>query len=501
MRASLLLPLLLALMALVACPDPDDDDATVDDDDATVDDDDATVDDDDAAAGACEGDGDDGITLEVSASAHSPLAALAEVTLDAPGAVYVLVCDGDRVRRTAASSSSGSHGIEVVGLRAETPFTLRAVAELDDGSELRSGSASFTTDALPDDLPPLSTTGATDDDGMVFVLGPTTPNAGGDDPDRPFFVGVDRAGQVVWLYDPDDLDIGSVNGRVAELRDDGDLDLMLRAGMRAITPGGATVADLGAGQNVHHDFEPLPGGGAVFLTRIIQALDVAELGGVVDVMGDGLVEIDAAGAVVWTWDAFEHVPLDFSHPLAAEPNPQGRYDWTHGNAVSLSPDGDFFIVSLRHQNAVIAIDRTDGSIAWTLGEGRDFDLALGGSWFDSQHAASVSGTGDQLQVLLYDNGNLRDTTSRAVAYDIDLGAGTATEAWSWDVGFLTSNFGDARLLEGGDFLVGAGGVRGTDDAALVSQVSPTGEAVWSLEIGDGRWFSRVLPVQWLFEVE
>jgi len=68
------------------------------------------------------------------------------------------------------------------------------------------------------------------------------------------------------------------------------------------------------------------------------------------------------GEVVWEWRSWDH--LD---PAAYPVTPQDRRaEWTHGNTVAETADGDI-VVSFRNISTVVMIERATGKIVWTLG--------------------------------------------------------------------------------------------------------------------------------------
>ena len=87
------------------------------------------------------------------------------------------------------------------------------------------------------------------------------------------------------------------------------------------------------------------------------------------------------GRIVWSWDAFDHLDVwRFGYRLMEVfwhtrgfPN---HLDWTHGNGVSYDPSDDSVIVSLRHQDAVIKIDRATRQIKWILGDHKGWNETL-----------------------------------------------------------------------------------------------------------------------------
>ncbi len=144
----------------------------------------------------------------------------------------------------------------------------------------------------------------------------------------------------------------------------------------------------------------------------------------------------------------------------------------HSNALLRDPrDGDV-IVSLRHQSAVVKAS-WDGEVDWLLAdpagwpeELRDRVLAPVGdvTWPDQQHAPDWHPETGEL--LLFDNGGYRDTPygppydgdprfSRVVAYEIDEGAGTVEETWSWQppgAPLFSVIMGSADRMPGGSVL-------------------------------------------------
>jgi hypothetical protein len=89
-------------------------------------------------------------------------------------------------------------------------------------------------------------------------------------------------------------------------------------------------------------------------------------------------------------------------------------DWSHANAVLIDPSDDSYIVSLRHQDAVVKIDRTTGQLIWIHGPHERWTapwsqhlLTPVGSnfeWHFHQHAPDLTPSGG---MVLFDNGNWR----------------------------------------------------------------------------------------------
>ncbi len=426
--------------------------------------------------------------------------AWADVTLEQPGAAHVVFWN-DEVEplRSTASDVDGTHRLPIIGLRAESAYEVQVVAELEDGTLVTSEAANVTTGSLPDDLAPYVPSGLSHDPAAITILGPADPDGEPADSDAPFLFGVDAEGEVVWLHYTST--VGNHANRFAELLEDGLLQLITPQSVRAVDASGDTswlIATDAAG-STHHDAATLPDGHVVVIAEVTRSIDVPELGGEVDVAGDDLVELDEDGVEVWRWSTFDHLDSQrFPGELSLSEARNGGYDWTHANSLAWVESQGAFLVSLRHQSQVILVDHTSGELLWRLGTDGDFSLEEG-SWFASQHAASMP---EEDLVLLFDNGNEKENPrSRAVAYRIDPVAGTAVQEWAWDPGVYTSNMGDADRLSSGNTLVCASADRREGADGRLVEVTEDGEEVWELAVTDGDWVYRATRVEWLSQVE
>jgi hypothetical protein len=198
----------------------------------------------------------------------------------------------------------------------------------------------------------------------------------------------------------------------------------------------------------HHDYIELPGGGRALVSYpIVPNVDLRGMpGGTVnDTIADGVIqEIDAAEAEIWRWDMSDHFdPATSTFPLnfdESQPPPAGvaefpdAWDVFHINAVDREPDGDY-VVTVRHMDGVFRVDHDTKKVEWTLGTPLSTDasakaLTVVGDPFDGPkrpHDARLNG--DVLTML--DNQAGTGRPSRAVAYRIDVAAGTATLLWEF----------------------------------------------------------------------
>lgn len=212
----------------------------------------------------------------------------------------------------------------------------------------------------------------------------------------------------------------------------------------------------------HHRVNLLPDGNMLILTMEIREftdwpssdtdrdapLETAKLA------GDVVVEFSPDGTVIGRWHLFDL--LDPYRLCYGSRNPYWQkrgfadsMDWCHANAVSHDPRDDSLLVSLRHQDCIIKIDRRSGDLVWILGDPGNWRAPWSDSllhpagdiaWQYHQHDCSVTPDGT---VLCFDNGNYRavpygekvppqENRSRLVEFAINEDAMTVRQVWSWD---------------------------------------------------------------------
>jgi hypothetical protein len=144
--------------------------------------------------------------------------------------------------------------------------------------------------------------------------------------------------------------------------------------------------------------------------------------------------------------------------------------------------GDRLIFSARYLEAVYAIDRASGDIAWKLGgthTPRSLKIEgdpLAGHEFGGQHDARLPGGGDLLTI--FDNGTLRNRPPRAVAFRLDLTRRRAAlvRAVRFAEAPKSVCCGSARLLPGGNWVVSWG------NTPWVTEQTWRGEPVLTIEL-------------------
>ena len=205
--------------------------------------------------------------------------------------------------------------------------------------------------------------------------------------------------------------------------------------------------------------------------------------------------------------------LDAPFWTKAEVAPDGA-DWTHANGLAHDPNDDSLVVTIRHQDCVIKIDRQSGALKWILGAPDRWNEPWAAKllkpvgkpdWFWHPHDPSFLKDGS---LMLFDNGesgavpptprrNLDSLVSRAIAYRLDEGAGTCEPVWSFEGPYSMYVSGAVELPQTGNIFVTFGGITLTrpDGArtynptlgygsAEVFEVTRSGDVVFHAELND-----------------
>ncbi|MYK58511.1 MAG: hypothetical protein F4027_07840, partial [Rhodospirillaceae bacterium] len=225
--------------------------------------------------------------------------------------------------------------------------------------------------------------------------------------------------------------------------------------------------------------------------------DIAGPRGRLELAGDTVVEFTADGTVVREHDFFDIIDphrigygLDAPFWTIAEVVPGGA-DWTHANGLIHDPSDDSFIVTVRHQDCAIKIDRQSGALTWILGTpdgwrepwaSKLLNPAGRPDWFWHLHDPSLMQDGS---LLLFDNGesgafppapkpDIDTLVSRAIAYRIDEGAMTCEPAWSFEGPYSMYVSGACELPETGNVFVTFGGITLTRPEGARTDLPPKG---------------------------
>ncbi len=245
----------------------------------------------------------------------------------------------------------------------------------------------------------------------------------------------------------------------------------------------------------HHEVGSLPGGRIVALASSEQILTDVQGPGEVDVLGDTILVLDSNLQVEWVWDSFDHLDVRRMSTLPHVCNgPSGgcpayslmpkANDWTHGNAVTLAPDGNL-LFSMRHMDWLIKIDYANGEgggeVLWRLGNEGDFTPISDdpNPWFSHQHDGVILEDG---RLLVFDNGNFRwdsdkSARSRGQVWRLDEEHRTAKLEYNADLGGYASALGSAQALDHG-YHFGVGVVGGR--RAIATETDASGKITYTI---------------------
>lgn len=402
-------------------------------------------------------------------SPEAPLAGTLMVTLDRPSTLTVVAVDPAGHRLELVSTSAGStHELPILGLRAARSYTLTITATDASGTSAKAV-VERRTPALPADFPPLHVV-ASQHTREGLTLFPVSRWKGVLPEEWGYIVAVDAAGEVVWYVNARatiaDVQRGS-RGQIrymfsergiAEITPLGKIERALLAQGPKHEPAVAGFLPV-AVDTLHHDVVELPNGHWLALATESRTLGPTECPSYdrsYDVIGDLVVELDpASGNVLGKVSMFDlldpcrRVDGSFKSQFWGQLYGASSADWTHANAVFHDPSRNAVLVSLRHQDWVVAYRYGDdaggraGSQLFRFGPEGDFTLEGASATFPyHQHAARILPDG---HLSLFDNGSTRPGTddsklemlpaSRGVEYELSTSGPRstwkATQVWQY----------------------------------------------------------------------
>jgi hypothetical protein len=413
----------------------------------------------------------------VDCSADSSIRITAAVPRD-----QTLVLDG-------GPSRTGTEVDETITLQPNQGFRFT----ITDGS----GTHEHGVRCLPADFPPMTFTREGTPQADLLAISPARTGTG------EYAMFVDSNGVPIWWMKatgatpidvkllPDDTVAWGRNNGFGYSRtyyDNVTLDGIFVAPISAVGPGGTDA----------HELLVLPNGNRVVLVYPLREhVDLSSFGGQADakVLDGEIQELRPDGTLEWSWNSNDYIALSETEdswgvePESRFPGHDGEiYDIVHMNSVE--PDGDGFIFSARHLNAVYRINR-DKTIDWKLGgSARPESLTIVGdpfaaSRFGGQHDARRHPDGT---VSVLDNGTTRGRPPSVVRYAIDPVAKTATlvEEVVDARASRSACCNSARILPGGNWVV-------TNDVErTISELTPSGDPVFTYQLAQGFTY-RAIP--------
>lgn len=448
-------------------------------------------------------------TIERSPNERVPMVALVRFRTDAPATATITVDDGRSERSVVyGPSHDPERGLPVVGMRAGTRHRV-TVAAGDAGPV----GLDYTTPPLPADSaewPTITVERARPSElqpGYTLLSVRRRVNA------RQAFMTpaqarftmqwgmlliLDGEGVPVWYYRSDariagvcrlangNLLFHHVDFRSIEMDLAGNVVRTFYASGRPQGPVEGAIPIPAA--SLHHQPHQMPNGNFLAMTanaRMVDNYYTSETDpdaprATQPVVGDNFVEFTPEGEIVWSWDTFDHLDVHRWSYHLLEPYWHNRgfpdhLDWTHGNGITYVPEDDSVIASLRHQDALIKVDRRSGEIVWILGDhanwrppqsARLLEPAHELRWHYHGHNPRVTEDGT---IVMYDNGLCRaqpyapqapphQCFTRAIEYEVDEAGRTVREVWTSSDDddpdrVISWAMGDAHRLPNGNMLV------------------------------------------------
>lgn len=209
-----------------------------------------------------------------------------------------------------------------------------------------------------------------------------------------------------------------------------------------------------------HDFQLLPDGQYLLLGSDTIRMDLSdyvfktgERGTPQTKVLSGVVQLlDAEKNLLFEWNAKDHFRFADADTFFIHYT-DSWIDWTHFNSVEMDTDGNI-IISVRHFNEIVKVNRKDGSVMWRLGGKRNEFKTEG--WtvpFYGQHDVRRISNG---HLTFLDNGvNTISHRPRAMEFELDEDGKTARLVWSctYDSAENSSGAGNVQRLDNGSTLV------------------------------------------------
>lgn len=327
-------------------------------------------------------------------------------------------------------------------------------------------------------------------------------------PDEKFTVAFDDSGRICWYRKFDDL--GAFIGR----QGNGNFTAFIGSASGfeptfgyyvEFMPAGDIVARYQATAPLYTDnhellLTPSETGPTVHLLSYdIRRVDLSPINGLPDarVAGHQILRYAPDGSLEFMWNAWDHLEIEEWIEEPASERTRAETDFDHPNALSLDRDGNY-IVSFRHLGQVMKLDSRTGRIIWRLGGLKNQFTFVNDPllFFSGQHMARILENG---HLLLYDNGLRHNPPqSRAVEYELDTVAMTATLVWEFrhDPPIFTPFTGSVQRLENGNTLVGFA------LTGIVTEVDPNGQVVWEGDMRIGSLSAilyRILKIDSLYK--
>lgn len=464
--------------------------------------------------------------LVVAPNPDTPLVAELTFQTTTDTTATVTLDDGESSRTLAFAQSGQQHSHLLLELYADTVYDL--TLEASDGAEVvATATGTFSTEPLSD-LMPATTTAVSDPSRMEpgLTLYSVRTSEGG------VLIAADSNGEPVWvhfleerLHDTRQLESGNflvgVNNRMEgrEITPRGDIANRWVTSRYEAPPASAAVVET---DSFHHEFARTAAGDYLALSseaRSIVGYPISEEDQTprteeAVVVADVIVRFDEDGTILNEVNLFDvldtgRVSYDgfggyWNRFYTEWPE---TFDWTHANGVVIDPADDAYIVTLKHQNAIVKITQA-GEVVWILAPPYNWEEPLASKVLTPQgpefsysyhiHAPEVTDDGT---LMIFDNHKygtspptppLETNYSRGIEYRIDETNMTVEQVWVWDGaqdGLFAPIVGDTNVQPTtNNVLMTFGGilpdVEGVPSAHIIEVTRPDGEKVFELVVED-----------------
>ncbi|MCL4487616.1 MAG: aryl-sulfate sulfotransferase [Chloroflexi bacterium] len=349
---------------------------------------------------------------------------------------------------------------------------------------------------VPPDFPTYTVTTAANGtaNGYVFIA-PFPWGAGG----APYLLILDNSGQPVYYQ--------RANGQLTDFKvQPNGLLTYFQGGQFYAMDSTYNVIDTYAAGNGYvtdeHELQLLPNGHALLLGKDYETMDLTQVvpGGQPNATVIGLViqELDTAKNVVFQWRSWDHFLITDTQVSQTDP----RVDYVHGNAIAVDWDGNL-LLSSRHLSEVTKIcwqagnNCRPGDIIWRLGGKNNQFNFTNDAQFHFQH--DIRRLPNMDITLFDDRTDLSPLYSRAVEYQLDETAKTATLVWEYrdtpDV--YAAAMGNVQRLSNGNTPGDSNSFIGWGTGATVTEVKPDGSKAFELTLGTSQMTYRAFRFPWL----
>jgi hypothetical protein len=172
-------------------------------------------------------------------------------------------------------------------------------------------------------------------------------------------------------------------------------------------------------------------------------------------LSDAIIEINPAGEVIKSWNAWEHFDTETECTCTRE----FLHEWTHCNSVDMR-DGKL-LMSFREISRVAIVDWETGQLEWKWGH----------IHLSHQHDASFTPEGN---VLIFDNGTHHPVVPHSRVVEVD--PKTNKIVWQYQpkivFSFFSGHIGGTERLWNGNTLICEG------QSGRAFEVTPEGDVCW-----------------------